>query len=49
MNDQNDSLHQFQIAAKARQAVERWLADFQAALSVQDPARIGALFHEDCH
>lgn len=49
MNYQDKSLHEFQLAAEARQAVERWLAGFEAALSAQDPARIGALFHEDCH
>ncbi|HVZ07004.1 flavin-containing monooxygenase [Rhodopila sp.] len=49
MNDFDQSFLEFQAAARARQTAEDWLAAFEAALAIRDPARIGALFHEDSH
>ncbi len=49
MNDFDQSLLEFQAARHARQTTENWLAAFEGALTAQDPMRIGALFHQDCH
>lgn len=34
---------------QARHHAEAWILAFEAALRSRDPARIGALFHADCH
>ena len=49
MNDLDHSFMEYQAAERARRAAEDWLVAFEAALGSRDPARIGALFHEDCH
>ena len=43
------SMAEFQAAGLARRQTEEWLASFEAALLLRDAARIGILFHEDCH
>jgi putative flavoprotein involved in K+ transport len=49
MNDFDQSFLEFQAAQQARRCAEGWLAAFEAALVSRDVARIGALFHRDCH
>ncbi len=49
MNDCDRSLLEFQRAEYARHIAANWLGAFEAALTTRDPARIGALFHQDCH
>jgi cation diffusion facilitator CzcD-associated flavoprotein CzcO len=49
MDDLDQSLHAFQLAAQARRAAQVWLAAFEAALASRDPGRIAALFHADSH
>ena len=49
MNDFDQSFLAFQAAEQARRAAEDWLVAFEAALVARDAARIGALFHHDCH
>lgn len=49
MNDLDQSFLEHSAAEQARQAAESWLAAFETALASRDVARIGALFHEDCH
>ena len=49
MNDFDQSFLEFQAAEKARRSAEDWLAAFEKALVSRDVARIGALFHRDCH
>lgn len=36
-------------ASIAQQRVDRWLADFQAALDTRDPERVAGLFASDCY
>jgi putative flavoprotein involved in K+ transport len=49
MNDFDQAFLEFQAAEQARRSAEDWLAAFETALASRDAARIGALFHEDCH
>jgi cation diffusion facilitator CzcD-associated flavoprotein CzcO len=49
MNEIDHDFLEFQAAQQARRAARRWLVDFDTALASRDPARIGALFHQDCH
>jgi putative flavoprotein involved in K+ transport len=49
MNDFDQSFLEFRAAEQPRRTAEDWLAAFQTALASQDVARIGALFHLDCH
>src|ERR1700761_4729881 len=49
MNDLDQSLLEYQIAARARRSAEDWLVAFENALVSRDAARIGAQFHQDCH
>ncbi|MGZ0188775.1 MAG: flavin-containing monooxygenase [Alphaproteobacteria bacterium] len=49
MNHQDDSLHAYQLAAEARLAAERWLADFEAVLTSPNAALLADLFHQDGH
>jgi putative flavoprotein involved in K+ transport len=49
MNDFDQSFLEFQAAEHARRSAEGWLAAFERALVARDAARIGALFHADCH
>ena len=49
MNDFDQSFLQFQAAEQVRRSAEDWLAAFETALVSRDVARIGALFHQDCH
>ncbi len=49
MNDFDQAFQEFQAAAQARRAAEDWLTAFETALTARDPARIGALFHDDSH
>ncbi len=49
MNDLDQSFLEHSAAEQARQAAESWLAAIETALASRDVARIGALFHEDCH
>ena len=49
MNDFDQAFLEFQATAQARRSAEDWLAAFETALAFRDAARIGALFHEDCH
>src|SRR5580698_11340461 len=49
MNDFEPSFLAFQAAERARHYAEAWLAAFETALVSRDAARIGALFHQDCH
>jgi cation diffusion facilitator CzcD-associated flavoprotein CzcO len=49
MNDFDRSLLEVQTARQARRSAENWLATFETALASRDAARIGALFHQDCH
>ena len=49
MNDFDHSFLEFQATEQARRSAEDWLAAFEAALVSRDVARIGALFHQDCH
>lgn len=49
MNDFDPSMQEFQRAEEARRNAAHWLATFEAALGSRDPARVGALFHQDCH
>lgn len=49
MNDFDPTYLEFEAAMQARRSAEVWLAAFEAALQSRDPARIGVLFHEDCH
>jgi len=43
------SIHEVQAAEQVRRQAETWLFEFEAALGSRDPARIGSLFHADCH
>ncbi|MGD9805018.1 MAG: flavin-containing monooxygenase [Hyphomicrobiaceae bacterium] len=49
MNDIDQELHEMQAALELRRCTARWLSSFEAALSSRDTAKIGALFHPDCH
>jgi putative flavoprotein involved in K+ transport len=49
MNDFDQTFLAFQAAEQARRTAEDWLAAFETALLSRDAARIGALFHQDCH
>jgi len=49
MNDFDQSFLAFQAAEQARRCAEDWLTAFETALVSGDGARIGALFHQDCH
>ena len=49
MNDFDQSFLEFQAARQARRFAEDWLAAFETALVSRDAARIGVLFHQDCH
>jgi cation diffusion facilitator CzcD-associated flavoprotein CzcO len=49
VNDFDQSFLEFQAAGQARRHAEDWLAAFETTLAVRDVARIGALFHQDCH
>jgi hypothetical protein len=49
MNDFDQSFLEFQPAEQARRFADGWLTAFETALVSQDAARIGALFHQDCH
>ena len=49
MNDFDTGYLEFQAARRVRQSAEDWLAAFETALRSRDAARIGALFHPDCH
>jgi cation diffusion facilitator CzcD-associated flavoprotein CzcO len=49
MNDFDQSFLAFQAAEQIRHRAEDWLAAFETALISRDAARIGALFHGDCH
>jgi hypothetical protein len=49
MNDFDQSFLEFQAAEQARRCAEDWLAAFETALLSRDVARLGALFHQDCH
>src|SRR4051812_7480356 len=49
MNDFDQTFLDYQRAEQARRAAAGWLSAFENALEARDPARIGALFHEDSH
>lgn len=49
MNDFDQAFLEFRAAQEARRSAEDWLAAFEAALLSRDAARIGTLFHRDCH
>jgi cation diffusion facilitator CzcD-associated flavoprotein CzcO len=49
MNQIDDAMRAYQLAAQARHTTECWLTAFETALRSQDAAQIGNLFHEDCH
>ncbi len=49
MDDVDPSLHEFQVAERARRTAAQWLADFESALNARDAGRIAALFHADSH
>jgi putative flavoprotein involved in K+ transport len=49
MNDFDQTLVDYQVAARTRRSAEDWLAAFENALVSRDAARIGAQFHQDCH
>ena len=49
MNDFDQSFLAFQAAERTRRCAEDWLEAFETALQSRDAARIGALFHHDCH
>jgi putative flavoprotein involved in K+ transport len=49
MNDVDQSFLAFQATEQARRTAEDWLVAFERALASGDVARIGALFHQDCH
>ena len=49
MNDLDQSFLDFQAAAQARRYAGDWLIAFESALASREAARIGALFHQDCH
>ena len=49
MNDFDQSFLAFQAAERTRRCAEDWLGAFETALQSRDAARIGALFHHDCH
>ena len=49
MNDFDQSFLAFQAAEHSRRIAEAWLSAFETALVSRDAARIGALFHQDCH
>ena len=49
MNHVDDSLHEYQLAVQTKRTAERWLSQFEAALTAQDAGQIGELFHHDCH
>jgi cation diffusion facilitator CzcD-associated flavoprotein CzcO len=49
MNDFDQTFLEFQAAEQARRTAEDWLAAFETALASRDEARIGAMFHQDCH
>ena len=49
MNHVDDSLHEYQLAVQTKRTAERWLSQFEAALTAQDAGQIGELFHQDCH
>jgi hypothetical protein len=45
----NDFFLVSQAAARTRREAEAWLTAFESALVFRDVARIGELFHQDCH
>jgi len=49
MNDFDQSYLEFQAVEQARHSAEAWLVAFEAALVSRDVARIGTLFHAECH
>ena len=49
MNHVDDSLHEYQLAVQTKRTAERWLSQFETALTAQDAGQIGELFHQDCH
>src|SRR3954464_13519003 len=49
MNDFDQTFLDYQRAEQARRAAAGWLSAFENALEARDPARMGALFHEDSH
>jgi len=49
MDDVAETLHALDLGQQARQVTRDWLAAFESALDTKDTARIGALFHENCH
>jgi len=49
MNDFDQSFVEFQAAEQARRFAQGWLRAFEAALVSRVAARIGALFHQECH
>ena len=48
MNDLDQSFHELQLAEPPAFR-GRWLGAFETALTSRDAAKIGALFHDDCH
>jgi cation diffusion facilitator CzcD-associated flavoprotein CzcO len=49
MNDFDQSFLDYQATEQTRRLAEDWLAAFERALVSRDVARIGTLFHQDCH
>ncbi len=49
MDNIDQTFIEFQAAVQVRRAAEGWLAGFETALAVCDPAAIGAMLHPDCH
>lgn len=49
MNVFDQSSQELQPAEQVRRTTVRWLYEFETALVSRDAARIGALFHQDCH
>ncbi len=49
MNDPSFTASDHRAAEHAGEQAAAWLAAFEAALHARDPARIGTLFHPDCH
>ena len=49
MNDFDQAFLAFQAAEQVRRSAEAWLAAFESALVARDAAKIGVLFHHDCH
>ena len=44
MNHVDDSLHEYQLAVQTKRTAERWLSQFEAALTAQDAGQIGERF-----